>query len=165
MSHRRYEQLENKISTMEDQLRQNNLVFYGIPEGDRESWSITEEKVQNVLKDNLEMDTNGSEIEKAYRVGQKRQTSQRPIIVKFSNWKIRSQVKEKAREHLHQDSNIRIGEDYSHKTREIHRKLYPKMRDSQRQGKQAYIRHNKLFIENVPYVVNENDEVVIAQNN
>ena len=71
----------------EDRSRRNNLRILGIKEDPRESWEECENKIYDLLKEKLEMDTGNITIERAHRVGEKSNDKEREIVVQFSFYK------------------------------------------------------------------------------
>ena len=65
--------LKNKLAYLEDQSRRNNIVIYGIPESNEESWADCEEKVIDNLNEKLKLEIplDKSKIERAHRLGKK----------------------------------------------------------------------------------------------
>ena len=59
--------LKEKADDLENRSRPNNLCFDGINESASENWSKTEEKVKQVLTNNLDLDAEHVVIERAHR--------------------------------------------------------------------------------------------------
>ena len=156
--------LEGKIAQQEDQSRRNNLIFYGIPEGATDNWQKAEADVRVFLKDKMQIvdadDPDKLVIERAHRLGGKKPGHTRPVITRFLNWKQKSEVFVKARD-LPRDSTIRIGEDFSKRVRDDRQRLYPKLREAKQPGKRASLRFDKLFVDNIVYIVNDQNEIVV----
>lgn len=159
--------MDEKIAQQEDQSRRNNLIFYGIPEGsENDSWKKVENDVRHFLKDTMHInnadDPDKLIIERAHRLGMKRQGQTRPTIARFLNWNQKSDIFMKARD-IPRDSSIRIGEDFSYRVRAMRKILYPKLQEAKGQGKRASLRFDKLFIDNVVYVVDGNNQIIPAR--
>ena len=91
---------------------------------------------------------------------------QRPIITRFLSWKQRTNVLESARTKLKgSGSAIRIGEDFSKEVRETRRRLYPALKTARDSDKMASLRYDKLYIDNKPFILAENGEVVPLRHN
>ena len=72
---------------LEDRSRRDNLRVDGLKEIDNETWEKTEEILQQMIRDVLELE--GINIERAHRVGNKsnEKNAPRTIIAKFSSYK------------------------------------------------------------------------------
>lgn len=176
--------LKNKLAYLEDQSRRNNIVIYGIPESNEESWADCEEKVIDNLNEKLKLEIplDKSKIERAHRLG-KKSTAQtagvhsetgygenkpRPIICKFSSFKDRETVLWTTREKM-KDANLkkelgntRVNEDFSAEVRATRRKLLSFL-DELRETKplaKGYLKYNKLFFDSVTYKLDDNDELI-----
>lgn len=154
--------LSDIVDNMNNQMRRNNLLIKGIPEEGNESWAQTERIALSFFSDRLQL--NVGDIERAHRVGRKREGFNRPIIVKFLSFKSKRDV-------LHGASRLRstdtprvwIEEDYSPKVRKIRKKLwdYAKSVRTTRDG--VNLAFDKLFINNQMYVYcDETDSVLPA---
>ena len=60
------EELKDKLNDLENRSRRNNLRIDGIIEEENESWSQTEKKLQEIIKDQLQFER-GTKIERAHR--------------------------------------------------------------------------------------------------
>ena len=82
-------QLTSKVPYLEGQSKRDNLVFFGIPEQQEETWDDCKDEVRKVLDENLKLQGALSDtevgIERAKRIGKKQQGKTRPIVVKFSD--------------------------------------------------------------------------------
>ena len=72
---------------LEDRSRRDNLRVDGLKEIDNETWEKTEEILQQMIRDVLELE--GINIERAHRVGNKsnEKNAPRTIVAKFSSYK------------------------------------------------------------------------------
>ena len=59
----------------------------GIKEDPRESWEECENKIYDLLEENLEMDTSNISIERAHRVGEKTHEKESALFVHYSFYK------------------------------------------------------------------------------
>ena len=81
------EYLREKMRDLEDRSRLDKLRVDGLKETDNETWEQTEEILQQMIRDVLELE--GINIERAHRVGNKsnEKNAPRTIIAKFSSYK------------------------------------------------------------------------------
>ena len=75
------------MGDLEDRSRRDNLRVHGLKEVDSETWKKTEEILQQMIRDVLELE--GINIERAHRVGNKsnEKNAPRTIVAKFSSYK------------------------------------------------------------------------------
>ena len=145
------ENLTDKADDLENRSRRNNLCFEGIPEESenrKETWAEAEMKVMKIMEEQLQLPVRDIKVERAHRVGVRKTTKPRAIVVKFLNYKDRERVM-KSRRNL-KGSRIFIREGFSDRIAERRKQLIPEMKEARRDGKIAYIRHNKLIIHERP---------------
>ncbi|KAK2142851.1 hypothetical protein LSH36_907g01011 [Paralvinella palmiformis] len=75
-------------------------IYYGIPEGENDTWQKHEHDVREFLKTKVEIadadDADKLVVERAHRLGSKTPGNTRSIISRFANWKRKSEVFMKA---------------------------------------------------------------------
>ena len=81
------EYLREKMRDLEERSRRNNLRVDGLKEIDNEIWEKSEEILQQIIRDVLELEA--INIERAHRVGNKsnERNAPRTTVSKFSNYK------------------------------------------------------------------------------
>lgn len=137
--------LRDKVDDLENRSRRNNLCFEGIEESGRhETWEKSEEIIKDLINDKLKLDADEIQIERAHRIGKPKNNKSRTIIAKFLNYKDRERIL-KSRRQL-KGTSITIREDYSDMVAEKRKNLVPQMLEARRNGKIAYLRHDKLII-------------------
>ena len=125
----RIESLENKMAYQEGQSKRENLILYGLPEKTDETWDMCKRDMRSLLTDKMGLDhaedDNVISIERAHRLGRRRQQQgrPRPVVVKFSRYK-HQQVVWNNRSKL-KDINYRVAEHFSDSVRERRRILIP----------------------------------------
>ena len=92
-------QMETRLSTVEridQQTRQNNLIFCGIPELEKEN---TDETITNLVKDKFpEIELKREDIQRSFRLkldnnnSKKTPNGPKPILVKFTNYSTRKKI-------------------------------------------------------------------------
>ena len=135
--------MDKKVDYLENQSRRNNLIFDGITEEFKESWADSERKVCKVLKDNLQIQDRPV-IERAHRVGRIKPERNRPIVVKFLNYKDRESILLNARKLRGTSYSIR--EDLSEKVLAKRREQMPQFKEARDAGKVAYFNYDRLVI-------------------
>lgn len=80
------------VSDFEDRLVCDNLIFHGISGSPSESWCQTEQKLTISLLECANFQLNPDNVERAHRLGLFHANKCRPIIIKFSSFKIREKV-------------------------------------------------------------------------
>lgn len=144
------EAIKDKVDDLENRSRRNNLCFDGVDESVSENWAQSEAKVKNVLKDNLDLNQDEIEIERAHRVGPKREGKTRSIVAKFLNYKDREKVFKSKRQL--KGSGIFIREDLSERVLNKRKALLPKLNEARQMGKTAFFRFDKLIIRDRPFM-------------
>lgn len=139
------EDLKNRVDYHEDYSRRNNLRFDGIEEKNNETWEETQETVQRILRDKLDM---GSvELERAHRVGPRPSPGvarPRTVVVRFTKFNQRQQaLRNSARL---KNTNIYINEDLCESSVRARKEQLPSLRRAKAEGKIAYFNYTKLVI-------------------
>lgn len=149
------DQLRARQSELEDMQRRDNLLFYGLPDAQSESWAQTEEKLMNVFSSRLEIAPSEILIERAHRLGGYHPNKCRPVIAKFSSFKLKQQIllsSSKLKE-----VNVAVSEDYSPATRLARKKL---AEFGKTQSSRFKLRFNKLYVNRKCYIYNPSDDCV-----
>lgn len=182
--------LTKKVDQMENQSRRENLIFHGMTETDDETWEQSETKVRHFISDDLSLDDSRISIERAHRLNTRK--SPRPVIVKFSHYKdkekvlrtYREKVKElKENQHVNEDAaaqgqpseasddqepeslfgGIRVAEDFSARVRKARASLRPFLRDYLKNKQDAFIKFDKLVVDDVTYVYDEIEKKLVRE--
>ena len=148
---------------IEAQSRRSNLNIYGIEEDHDESWETTEGKFREYVSRELNLNESNIQTERVHRLRSKGKPS--PIIVKFSFFKDRDLVLRKYRDmrkaereaNAGKDENsasdtdsvptVRIGEDFPFRVRNVRKKLIPFLKKSISEGKEAFLKYDKLCVD------------------
>ena len=148
------------------QSRRENLKLYNTDEERGETWDQTESKVRKYLSEELGIE--GCHIERAYRLPSK--TVSKPVTAKFLFFKDKDKVLKSYREKKKSDktwkeqgetilvseySDVRVAEDYPERVTKMRTALYPFMIQSLEAEKNAYLKYDKLVVDNVTYEYNE----------
>ena len=125
---------EEKSVDLEARGRRNNLIFHGVKEEDREDCMKI---VKGLIKKECKVSAH-VEIERAHRLGSKRQDAEkpRPLIVRFLDFKDKMEVKE-GRVNL--PHGLGISEDLPFAIRQDRRRLHDDLDKAKRDGKTACI--------------------------
>lgn len=139
------EVLENKLDKLENQSRRSNLVFYNVQDDGKETWEQSEAIIRDIVKNKMGVDLQSSDIERAHRLGIRTGVKDRPIIVKFSEYKKKDEILRNTRSL----SGLAIGisEDFSERVRAIRSELKAYLIEAKKQNKRAQLRFDKLVIE------------------
>ena len=149
---------EDKMEYLENQSRRNNIRIDGIAEVGNETWSDTEEKAKQILKEKLNLDCE-PEIERAHRVGPKPRTTApnvadglrtrpRTIVCRLRDWKQKEGILRAAR--LTKPTGIFVNEDLAAETLDKRSKQLDKLKEAKRAGKIAYFVLDKLIVKDRP---------------
>ncbi|XP_052762065.1 uncharacterized protein LOC128204704 [Mya arenaria] len=135
--------LNNEIQDLKCRSMRDNLLSHKIPEERDEN---CEHKVLKLIEEKLKV-TNAStdiRIQRAHRIGAFNAVKTRPIVVKFAFYPDRERVRQAARQV--KDDSIGVSEQFPREIMDKRRKLVPIMLKAREDGKEAYIRVDKLYI-------------------
>nr|KAG5705870.1 hypothetical protein BaRGS_030760 [Batillaria attramentaria] len=121
--------LEERTDDVEGRSRRSNLLFYGIPQTNKnETWQESVDTVKSVLKEKLGVEDN-IQFDRVHRLqGGAGSSSSPSIIAKFAFYKDKEHVlrnKQKLK-----GSDIFVGEDYTKRVRDIRKKLSSHLRSA-----------------------------------
>ena len=150
---KRIEKLEEDNATLRDKIvdiqarsMRDNLLFFNIPENDKEN---TTELIHELLESKMEIKEARSnvKIDRSHRIGRKRedQRKPRPIVVKFNFHQDREHVRLNAKKL--KGTNIGVSEQFPEEIERIRKTLYPELKKAKSEGKRAKIVRDKLIIE------------------
>ena len=106
--------IENKVVDLEDRSRRNNLRINGIKEGKNKTWEKCQERVNCFLEEKLDIDTSEIWIERAHRVGEKKNGQERQIVVQFNSYKHKLDILRNCKKL--KGTNFSVFEDFSKET-------------------------------------------------
>ncbi|KAH8025484.1 hypothetical protein HPB51_008399 [Rhipicephalus microplus] len=145
--------IDERLNDAEDRLRRCHLVFYGISEGESESWSDSEKLVTDICTRKIALEP--KDIHTAHRIGKIARDKKRPIIVNFSSFKTKDDILSKA--FKLKGTTVSISEDFCAATRSIHREL---VRFARKQKVPFKLRYKKLIIDKKTYYYDTADKAV-----
>lgn len=134
--------LEDRANYQEDYNRRNNLHITGIEEQQGETWEQTAVQVKKIIENKLQLP--GIELERANRVGPRRESGPRPVVVRFLRFPDRQAVMRNVTKL--RGSRIYINEDLCPASQAIKREKLPLLKQARNDGKIAYFSHTKLVI-------------------
>lgn len=157
----KYEELKNKYETLEKSLRKNNVIIFGLQkntEGHLVNYVI--ETLNDILNLNLTI----SDINDIYTIGKKE--NDKPIIVKFISYLKKQEVLKNCYKlkdiNKNRSTKINIAEELSPEEQKVKKILSQHLKAAKSQNLNAYIKGNKLYINNEVYTAQqlaENGEV------
>lgn len=139
--------LSDKLDDLENRSRRNNLCFDGIPETAEkpyETWDQSEGKIKELITNKFHMKAEDVIIERAHRVGPKKDDKPRSIVAKFLCFKDRESIFKNGKNL--KGSGIYVREDYSTRIAEKRRQLLPEMYEARKKGLIAFLRYDKLIV-------------------
>jgi hypothetical protein len=147
--------LNETIIDLQARSMRDNLLFFNFDEGtsfeDRKSENCAE-KVLQFCENNLKIDSAAThmKIDRAHRIGPYQHGKKRPIVVKFNFYGDKETVKSSAREKLI-NSNFRVCDQLPKPIQDRRKKLLPYLIEAKRNGKQANLSYDALYIDRVKY--------------
>ena len=136
------DQLCERLRDLEDRSRRDNLRIDGIAEVENETWEQTEEILQNLLKEKLQLEN--ISVERAHRVGNKGKNDKRTIVLKLASFKDKLKIISEARKL--KGTNISINEDYSKETLEIRKEKWKEVKELRKNIAYAILVYDKVVI-------------------
>ena len=142
------ELIKDMMVELEHRSRRNNLRFEGIMESEDETWEESEEKVQEMIKEQLKL--NGDiKIERAHRDSKmfrndNTKNNKRTIIAKFLNYEDKAKVLSEYKAKRLWQSEIYVNEDFSERTARKRKELFKKVKELKDKGIKAKVVYNKL---------------------
>ncbi|XP_077553306.1 uncharacterized protein LOC144168126 [Haemaphysalis longicornis] len=143
---------------MEDRIRRDNLLFYGVSDEPLETWDQAENKILEVMSASFDFTVSKQSIERAHRLGLFSDEKCRPVVVKFSSFKFKQQVLNSSANL--KDKGVTVSEDYSVTTRQARKKL---AEFGKTQNSTYKLRYNKLYVNDKCYCYNHVDGTMFEQ--
>ncbi|XP_070378419.1 uncharacterized protein [Dermacentor albipictus] len=140
--------LHDRLVSLEDRSRRNNLMVFGIPEGEKET---TEELSTKVLTDLFDKQLNVSlhTVERIHRIGKRQSKQPRPVILKLYDSREKLKVYKNCKKL--KGTGISIADDYSKETVTKRKLLWNSAQDERKQGKRVRLDYDKMFIDGDMY--------------
>lgn len=137
------EEQEKRISLIEKQLREKNLIFFGVPEGEK-SYAELEKKIVEIIKNEMTIDCSIDDIEKVQRVGKMDTDKIRPINVTFV--RLGTKIKILKRKKSLENTSIYVKHDFPYKVLEIRKNLQEQVKREREQGNKAVLRYDRIIV-------------------
>ncbi|XP_066923006.1 uncharacterized protein [Clytia hemisphaerica] len=134
---------KDKLRTLEDRNRRNNIRVDGMVENENETWEDSERKVKDMIRAKLGVNEE-IVVERAHRIGRKENGKKRSIVCKLQSWKQKEIIIKNSNKL--KNTGIYINEDYSDETMTIRRSLFKEMMQAREAGKYAKVVYDKLFV-------------------
>lgn len=155
------QRLSEKVKFLEEKNRKNNLLLHGIKETEN-----NHQELFNLIKEtlkNLNIDIDIYEINNYYRLGKKQgENKVRPILISFTSFQKKLIILKNKKE---MPKQTYVTEDFSKETLEIRKTLQEKLKQEKQNGKDAFIRNNKIVIKGTPDTEKRKREASISPNN
>lgn len=135
-------ELKEEVEYLKREKKTNNIVLFGLKEGEN-SFTQLLEKVKKAFKEDLDIDIEGWEVNKMYRLGKiNKEDKPRPILISFvCAWKKSEIMKNKMKL-----KGLHVKNDFSKETMEKRKELLPRLEEERKKGNIAYLKHDKLVI-------------------
>lgn len=154
------DELAEVVDDLNNRMRRNNLIVKGLPEVEREGYKESEEIVREFFSTHLQLEV--GDIERAHRIGQRRSGAQRPIIVKFLNFKAKSEVLLNASKLKNLEwPKVWLEEDFSPKIQLARKKLRDFVKSTRTENEKYNIRFNSLHFRDSVFRYNPVSDSVI----
>lgn len=139
------EELTDVVDDMNNRMRRNNLIVRGLPETEKEGYEESEKIVKEFFSTHLKVQA--GDIERAHRVGKRRPDFDRPIIIKFLNFKSKTDILRNAPKLKNLEyPKVWIDEDFSPKVQIARKKLRDFAKENRTGNERFSLRFNCLYI-------------------
>ncbi|XP_040359365.1 uncharacterized protein LOC121047824 [Ixodes scapularis] len=133
--------LKRRSDDAESRSRRSNLIFFGFKDTTKETWAESEKLVLDLCSDKLGLQIDPATIDRAHRIGRFNPAKNRPVVVKFSQFKLKDAVLGSA--FKLKDTGISVSEDYPQNVQFARKSLLDFART---QGNRFHLRVDKLYI-------------------
>ena len=142
---------KSQILDMQCRSMRDNLLFYRIPEENKETDEACVSKVLGLIEDvmGFENARNDMKLHRAHRIGKYNATKVRPIVAKFAYFPDRERVRMNAGKL--KGTNYAISQQFPKEIMDKRKELVPIMKQARSDGKEAYMVLDKLYINKVLY--------------
>jgi len=156
----RFVQNEERLETLEMEIKKKNLIIWGIDDDLNETPDILEKKLVQFLRHSLKISECGDIIDDCFRLGKFRTdaTKSRGVMLKLTKEKHRRTIFTNIKNLKNKD--IKIESDLTPLARKKKSILLKKRREAINEGKVVRMTDNILKIDGVVYVVDSNLNVV-----
>ena len=134
---------EDEIVDLEDRSRRNNLGINGIKEGKNETWEECEERVNCFLDEKLDIDTSEIWIERAHRLGEKKNGQERQIVVQFNSYKNKLDILRNYKKL--KGTYFSVFEDFSKEIASITKEKWKEVLKNRENGKISYLQYKTVI--------------------
>lgn len=145
------EEHNRQIGNIERELRKRNILIFGVEEGENNYWQL-EDTVLEIINNILKVDCEPKEIDFVRRIGNPK-NQKRPIIVGFLAFRKKLLVVKNKK--LLSEYEMYIKDDYPQEVVKERKRLQPEVDRLWKEGKTAFIKYNKIVINEDPYSNNE----------
>lgn len=145
-------ELRKTVQSLDNKLRKNNIVIYGIDNSENESQALLEKNICTFINSKLNVDVASNDIETCYRLG-KNFDKPRPVLVRFCNYKIKSAIFGNVKNL--KNSGFAISDDLTPHERGLRAKLIKYKNKASNMQLRCRIYKNKLVVEGISYSIDE----------
>lgn len=154
------QKLNDKARYLENKGKKNNLILHGIKEIEN-----NRQELFNLIKDimkGLNVDINSYEINNYYRLGKKHDEGKvRPILISFTSFLKKLEI---LKNKMKMPKHAYITEDFSKETIELRKNLQEQLKQEKQNGKDAFIRNNKIILRDTSDVEKRKRETSTSPN-
>lgn len=133
--------LEKKIYKLENEKKRNNILLFRLEETEKSSLDLLR-AVKEIIKNDLNISIDSSDIQNIHRIGNKKDERTRPLLISFTNYWKKAEI-------LKNKKNLRdvyIVEDYPKAVLEKRKLLQQQLKEERAKGNFAYIKYDRLII-------------------
>lgn len=150
----RLEEQQNLIEKLDQQLRRKNVVFFGVPETER-NYRELEKIILSIINENMNLSYGDIQIESVRRMG-KKGTTVRPVSVTMSTQGHKIELLKN--KHKLSKTTVYVKEEFSQKILQKRKALQEEIRIRKDQGEKVVLRYDKIITLNS----NNNNKNIIS---
>ncbi|KAH9359803.1 hypothetical protein HPB48_015816 [Haemaphysalis longicornis] len=142
------DKLDRQNDELENRLRKNNLVIYGLPETLTETADGLLKSVVDLIS--VKLAVKCDDIERCHRLGAAKGRKPRPVIIKLLDYRTKLSILTNARKL--KGTPVYINEDYSARVRLARRALWQNSEDLRKDAAKYKLKRDTLMIDDVCYM-------------
>lgn len=133
---------EKRLTIIEKQIRERNLIFFGVDEGESSYSELEDKIIATIKKTNVNCSKN--EIEIVRRIGKQNDGKIRPINLTLTTYGKKIMILKNKK--MLEQTNVYLKEDFSPKILEVRKSLHEQLQKERSEGKIAYLRYDRIVI-------------------
>lgn len=157
------EEKNDRIDNLENALRANNMIIYGVQEEYAENGEELEEKVISLFREKINVSISTQDISEAHRIGRGSGNTSRPILVKCIAAKKKREIFEKKTQL--RGTDIFVNHDLAKGTYQKQQVIRGYVKRLKERGMEARIRGNNVYVDGKECRVSDIENIITNWDN